>query len=164
MNLTHRPATLADAHLYFDWANDPITRKQSFSSDPISLEMHTAWFSRKLADSTALLLVFENEAGEPVGQIRFERKPVADLPDEIIVGISVDARFRGQGLASRIIAEGCEECRTQWGAITIHAYIKPDNQGSIRSFTKAGFAFSHESGKFGVSGQERPSLVFSKTL
>ena len=73
--LTYRTAQPADARLYFDWANDPDTRQQSFNSAPISLETHTAWFTRKLADPNALLLCFTNETGEPVGQVRFERTP-----------------------------------------------------------------------------------------
>ncbi|QHV96263.1 GNAT family N-acetyltransferase [Spirosoma endbachense] len=157
--LTCRKAKPADARLYFDWANDPETRRQSFNTTPITLETHTTWFSRKLVSPDALLLVFENETSQAVGQVRFERIPIADMPDEIIVGVSVDVRFRGQGFASQIISQGCQSCKKQWGAITIHAYIRPDNQGSIRSFTKAGFKFSHESGKFGV-----PSFVYSKAV
>ncbi|GAB3894956.1 GNAT family N-acetyltransferase [Spirosoma agri] len=157
--LTCRKAKPTDAQRYFDWANDPDTRRQSFNSAPISLETHTAWFSRKLVDANALLFVFENETGQAVGQVRFERTPVADMPDEIIIGVSVDARFRGQGLASQLIGQGCDACKQAWGAVTVHAYIKPDNQPSVRSFVKAGFAFSHESGKFANS-----SLVFTKTV
>ncbi|RIV27119.1 N-acetyltransferase [Fibrisoma montanum] len=153
--LTYRVATAEDSQLYFDWANDPDTRQQSFNSAPISPETHAAWFSRRLIDANTLMFVCSNEANEPVGQVRFERKPVADIPDEIIIGVSVDARFRGKGLASELIKLGCDACREQWGAVAIHAYIKPDNQASIRSFGKAGFTFSHESGKFGV-----PSLVY----
>lgn len=156
---TPRPAWLADAQLYFDWANDPDTRRQSFNSNPISLETHTAWFARKLTDPNVLLLVFENEAGEAVGQVRFERTPVADLPDEISIGVSVDAKQRGRGLASQLIEQGCAVCREQWGAVAIHAYIKPDNQASARAFERAGFTLSGESGKFGVA-----SLLYLKNL
>lgn len=157
MQLTPRPARPDDVRLYFDWTNDPETRRQSFNSSPISLETHTAWFTRKLADPNALLLVFENETGEAVGQVRFERTPVADLPDEIIVGVSIDARHRGKGLASQLIEQGCTVCQEQWGAVTIHAYVKPDNRASARAFERAGFTLSGESGKFGV-----PSLVYTK--
>ncbi len=156
--ITHRPAQLADAQLYFNWANDPDTRRQSFNSAPISLETHAAWFTRKMADANALLLVFENEAGEAVGQVRFERTPVADMPDEIIIGVSVDTNQRGKGLASQLIKQGCAVCREQWDVVTIHAYIKPENRASVRAFERAGFTLSGESGKFGV-----PSLVFIQT-
>lgn len=159
----HRLAQPADVRLYFDWANDPDTRRQSFNSAPISLETHTAWFTRKLVDPNAILLVFENESGEAVGQVRFERMPVADMPDEIIIGISVDAHQRGKGLASQLIAQGCAVCREHWGDVTIHAYIKPQNQASVRAFERAGFSLSGESGKFVNPDQGAPSLVYSQT-
>ncbi|WP_020600226.1 GNAT family N-acetyltransferase [Spirosoma panaciterrae] len=168
--LTYRTARPTDAQLYFDWANDPDTRRQSFSSAPISLETHTAWFTRKLADPNALLLVFLSDTGQPVGQVRFERTPVADMPDEIVISISVDANFRGKGLAPQLIRHACAICRERWEAVTIHAYIKPDNQASIHAFERAGFRLSGESGKFGdsspsssgriTSGQPTQSLLY----
>lgn len=156
MILTHRPARPDDSSLYFNWANDPDTRQQSFNSNPISAETHAGWFTRKLIDADALLFVFENEAGTPVGQVRFERKAEADMPDEIIIGLSIDARFRGQGLASQLIRQGCVACREQWGAVTIHACIKPDNRASVRAFERAGFAFLHQLNQNGSTG-----LVYS---
>ena len=157
--LTYRLAQPADAQLYFDWANDPVTRRQSFNAHPISLETHTAWFSRKLADPDALLLVFSSQAGQPVGQVRFERKPVADMPDEIVISVSVDATQRGKGIAAQLIQQGCNVCHEQWGAVTIHAYIKPENQASVRAFEQAGFTLSGESGKFADS-----ALLYLKTF
>ncbi|UFH56400.1 GNAT family N-acetyltransferase [Spirosoma sp. KNUC1025] len=162
--LTYRLAKPADTRLYFDWANDPDTRRQSFNSAPISLDTHTSWFTRKLVDPNTLLLIFENEMGKAVGQVRFERTPVADMPDEVVIGISVDASQRGKGLASQLIRQACAVCRKRWGEVTIHAYIKPENQASIRSFERAGFKLSGESGKFGIPGQEKPSLLYIKTL
>ncbi len=156
----HRFAQPTDAQLYFDWANDPDTRRQSFNSAPISLETHIAWFTRKLVDSNALLLVFENESSQPVGQVRFERTPVADMPDEIIIGLSVDASQRGKGLASQLIEQGCAVCRKQWGAVTIHAYIKPENQTSARAFERASFRLSGESGKFAHPDGGATHLVY----
>ncbi|WP_018618602.1 GNAT family N-acetyltransferase [Spirosoma luteum] len=150
-----RTAQTSDAQLYFNWANDPDTRRQSFNTNPISLETHTAWFTRKLTDANTLLLIFFNEMKQAVGQVRFERTPVADMPDEIIIGISVDARQRGKGMATPLIQQGCAVCRKQWGAVSIHAYIKADNQASIRAFERAGFVLSGESGKF-----DTPSLLY----
>ena len=158
--LTHRSAQPADSQLYLEWANDPGTRRQSFNSAPISPETHADWFTRKLADPNTLLLVFGNEAGEAVGQVRFERTPVADMPDEITIGVSVDAAHRGNGLSGQLIELGCAVCQEQWGAVTIHAYIKPDNHASVRAFERAGFKLSDESGKFASPGGEVTSLVY----
>lgn len=161
VTLTHRFARPADSPLYFNWANDPDTRRQSFSSAPISPDTHTVWFTRKLADANALLLVFENETGDAVGQVRFERTPVADRPGEVIIGLSVDAKHRGKGLASQLIEQGCAVCRAQWGNVLIHAHIKPDNPASVRAFGRAGFKLSGESGKFAPQNHEVPRLIFT---
>ncbi|MBO0939410.1 GNAT family N-acetyltransferase [Fibrella sp. HMF5335] len=149
-----RLATADDAQLYFEWANDPATRQQSFNSEPITWENHVTWFTRKLADPNALLLVFEVPSGDPIGQVRFEKRP----DGEVIIGISLDAFFRGKGLASTLIRAGVGVCRERWGspataghAIPISAYIKPENVASIRAFERAGFHFDHESRKFGVN-------------
>lgn len=158
--LTHRFAQPADVQLYFDWANDPDTRQQSFNSDPISFDAHVAWFSRKLTDPNALLLVFENETGKAVGQVRFERTAAGDRAKEIIIGLSVDATQRGKGLGRQLIHQGCAVCQELWEPVAIHAYIKPENRASVRAFEQAGFRLSGESGKFGLPGREIPSLVY----
>ncbi|GAB3712576.1 hypothetical protein GCM10027592_51140 [Spirosoma flavus] len=155
---TYRTAQPADSRLYFDWANDPDTRKWSFNSAPISLETHTAWFTRKLTDPNSLLLLFFDDAKKPVGQVRFERKSVADMPDEIIISTSVDARQRGRGYAAQLIAQGCAVCRKHWEVVTIHAYIKPDNQASIKTFERVGFKLLDENN---ISGDI--SLVYSQS-
>lgn len=152
MQLTNRPAQATDVQLFFDWANDPQTRQQSFNTNPIVWDNHITWFARKLADPNVLMLVFENQLGQPIGQVRFER-----ITDEIVVGVSLDKAFRGQGLAPAMIRAATEVYKTssQADSLPIHAYIRLDNQASMRSFEKAGYTFSHESNKFGV-----PSLVY----
>ena len=158
--ISYRTAQPADARLYFDWANDPDTRQQSFNQAPVSLETHTAWFARKLADPNTLMLVFEDETGQPVGQVRFERLPVADMPAEIIISISVSAAQRGKGMAVQLIRQGCAVCRECWDAVAIHAYVKPENTASARAFARAGFILSGESGKFVDSATNQPSLLY----
>jgi RimJ/RimL family protein N-acetyltransferase len=150
--LIYRPAQSVDVQLFFDWANDPLTRQQSFNINPISWDKHVDWFTKKIIDPNTLMLVFDNQQGEPVGQVRLER-----LGPEIIIGISLDAAFRGQGLAHHMIRAAAEAFRGQFSDVNhpVHAYIRPENRASIRSFEKAGFTFSHESGKFGV-----PSSVY----
>lgn len=148
--LVYRSAQPDDDRLYFDWANDPVIRQQSFKTTSISWENHTTWFSGKLTDPNTLLLVFETQQGEPVGQVRLEQ-----LGPEIIIGISLDSTFRGKGLALNIIKAAIEAAHSHFPnkALPIHAYIRRDNPASIRSFEKAGFAFSRESGKFGVQSK-----------
>lgn len=143
--IRHRVATAADAQLYFDWANDPATRQQSFSSAPIAWENHEAWFARKVTDPDALLLVFETSQNVPVGQVRFERLDKDLLTTTIVVlwpeviSLSIDAQFRGKGIASVLIEEACDALRKRKGPVPIIAYIKTDNGASVRAFERAGF-------------------------
>ena len=146
--MRHRIATPADVRLYFDWANDSDTRQQSFSSEPIPWAQHESWFARKLTDPNALLLVSVTDTNVPVGQVRFEKQ----TDNEVVIGVSLDAVFRGKGLATQLITDACRVCRAQWGNVPITAYIKPDNQASVRAFERAGFVPSAESRKFEGTG------------
>lgn len=146
--MRQRIAVSDDARLYFDWANDPLTRQQSFNSEPIIWENHEAWFFRKIADPNALLLVFETVDNVPVGQVRFEKQ----TDGEVIIGVSLDTKFRGRGLATQLVTEACRVCRKQWGNVPVTAYIKTENVASVRAFERAGFVPSAESRKFDGTG------------
>ena len=43
-----RKATIEDMDLLFQWANDPVVRKNSFSTAEISYEEHTKWYHNLL--------------------------------------------------------------------------------------------------------------------
>lgn len=139
MQIHHRKAKLSDLDLYFEWTNDPATRSNSFNTQEVDYQEHTNWFSRKVEDKKALLLVFENEENIPIGQIRIEQKT-----DENIIGISIDKNFRGLGLAVPMLTSACEVFFTEFQEKNIHAYIKKTNLASLNSFKKAGFEIINE--------------------
>ena len=139
MQIHYRKAKLSDLDLYFEWTNDPATRSNSFNTQEVDYQEHTNWFSRKIEDKKALLLVFENEENIPVGQIRIEQRT-----DENIIGISIEKNFRGLGLAVPMLTSACESFFTEFQAKNIHAYIKKTNLASLNSFRKAGFEIINE--------------------
>ena len=139
MHMHHRKANISDLDLYFEWTNDPSTRSNSFNTQEVDYQEHTNWFSKKIEDKKALLLVFENEENIPVGQIRIEQKT-----DENIIGISIDKNFRGLGLAVPMLTSACEVFFIEFQAKNIHAYIKKTNLASLKSFKKAGFEIINE--------------------
>jgi len=129
-----RPAMAEDARLIFDWANDPGVRAVSFSSEPIVWENHLNWFQAKLSDANYHIWVAEDSEGTPIGQVRFEVEgPVATI------SISLDTAQRGKNRGSLLIWTACKKLFTESSVAEIHAYIKPDNQASIRAFEKAEF-------------------------
>jgi RimJ/RimL family protein N-acetyltransferase len=139
MQIHHRKAKLSDLNLYFEWTNDPSTRSNSFSTQEVDYQEHIQWFSKKVEDKRALLLVFENEENIPVGQIRIEQKT-----EENIIGISIDKKFRGLGLAVPMLTSACEVFFIKFQAKNIQAYIKKTNLASLNSFKKAGFDIINE--------------------
>lgn len=139
MQIHYRKAKLSDLDLYFAWTNDPATRSNSFNTQEVDYQEHTEWFSRKVEDKKALLLVFENDEYIAVGQIRIEQKT-----DENIIGISIDKDFRGLGLAVPMLTTACEVFFTEFQAKNIHAYIKKTNLASLNSFRKVGFEIINE--------------------
>lgn len=136
-----RKAKIDDIDLFFEWANDPTTRQNSFDTKPIDYQTHTEWFKGKIVDGNCLILVFENDIQQTVGQVRIEKKET-----ENVIGVSIDKNFRGKGLASLMIEMACSEFfDTFSNENTVSAYIKNKNIASQKSFKTAGFeCFSKE--------------------
>lgn len=131
-----RLATHADARLLWEWANDPVTRQASFSTSSIPWEDHLRWLRAHLASPTSLTLVGVDDAGEPVGQIRFERcATVAE------VHVSVAPGRRGQGYGATLVRVGAARAFARWGEVReVVGLVKVDNTLSARAFRAAGFA------------------------
>jgi UDP-2,4-diacetamido-2,4,6-trideoxy-beta-L-altropyranose hydrolase len=133
-SLKLRPAKADDARLIFDWANNPGVRAVSFSSEQIVWEHHLTWFTTKLNHATYRIWVAEDTEGTPIGQVRFEVEgPVATI------SISLDEAQRGKNRGSLLIWTASNKLFAESSIAEIHAYIKPDNQASIRAFEKAEF-------------------------
>lgn len=137
MVLNIREIKSDDARLLFEWANDPVTRKASFKSDPIEWETHVEWLTNSIKNPNRLLYLVLDDA-IPIGTVRF------DMEEKTIIGVTVAPDQRGKGFGARIIQYGCEEYLAKYSLQKIYAYIKPDNPASIKAFEKAGFVYSSE--------------------
>jgi RimJ/RimL family protein N-acetyltransferase len=138
--LTLRTAQEDDCRLLWSWANDPDVRNASFSSDPIPWDTHTSWFNRRFAESPGgdvkcRIFIAETENGVPIGQVRFDFRPDKDWD----VGISLSKSVRGFGLARELITSGVRELFKNHKPSRVHAYVKPQNVASVKSFERAGF-------------------------
>jgi RimJ/RimL family protein N-acetyltransferase len=132
--ITFRFADINDAKLYFDWANDTTVRKNSYQKDPISFENHIKWFTNKLNSPDCFFYLFLAEGSVPAGQVRIDKSG-----DEIIIGISIDEKFRGKHLGSEMLIQASDDYLMKFPEAVISAYIKEDNISSIKAFEKAGF-------------------------
>jgi RimJ/RimL family protein N-acetyltransferase len=132
--ISARPATPADARLFFDWRNDKLVAAQSFSSDPIEFDQHKNWFESKLADPDSHLYVFQSDDRD-AGQVRFDQDN-----DSALISYSLDAGFRGKGLATPLLQCAIDTfCRENPVVRTLIAKVKKDNTASNRVFEKLEF-------------------------
>lgn len=140
-----RKAEINDTMLYFEWANDPDVRRNSFNQEPILLVDHQQWFSKKLANPCAYLYVLEYN-GQPAGQIRFEIVTASEVDEtggitRTEIGFSLGSDFRGKGLGVLILQMGCQNLASELlkPPIIICGAVKADNHASNAAFQKAGF-------------------------
>ncbi len=130
-----RLAELNDSELLWKWANNPLVRAVSFSSDVITWKNHVQWFHQKLNSSTHIFYIALNDQDTPIGQIRYD----LHNDDEATISVSIDEKFRNQGYGAVIINDACQKIFTETQIHTIHAYTKITNKASIAAFKKAGF-------------------------
>ncbi|RXP45915.1 N-acetyltransferase [Lutibacter sp. HS1-25] len=138
--LSFRKANENDTLLYFNWANDVTVRIQSFNSNTIDFQQHEIWFKSKIQDDTCLMLVFQNEENEPVGQIRIQK----ESKNKAIIGVSIASNYRGKGYSSEMLEKASNYFFDTNKSYIINAFIKIDNLNSKYAFEKAGFQFEKE--------------------
>ncbi len=127
-----RPACEADIVLYYNWANDPEVRRNAINEDPISWEVHQAWFANKMHNINSLMFVFE-AAGLPIGQIRFDKHG-----NDACIDYSLDPIVRGRGLGAHLVATGNAVVQLR-EPIRLCAEVKVENHASRAVFMRLGF-------------------------
>ena len=130
-----RKATKSDLIQYFDWANDPIVRIQSYNSDAVSIDVHTKWFLGKLNDHSCYMYIFQNTLKQNIGQVRIQKENEYSAT----IGLSIDSQFRGRGFGARMLMLSTEEFFKSNEEMVIHANVKFENVSSKRIFEKAGY-------------------------
>ncbi len=130
----YRKVTPEDEVLIYNWANDPLVRKQSFHSAKISFLEHAKWFKKKLASKSTRFYIAEFD-NTPAALIRMD-----DIPNNTVIGILLDKSFRGFGLSSRVLKDTTTIYFNEF-LEPITAYIKKSNIASIKAFEKSGFKY-----------------------
>lgn len=149
-----RPVKEEDCEILWQWANDPMIRSVSFSSEYISWSDHVQWFTSKLGDHNCIFYIALNQDNLPIGQVRYEL-----LNQEATISLAISESFRGLGYGRQIILLGCQKLGQSSLAKKINAYVKPNNLSSVNVFLKSGF---QNTGETIVKGQ--PALHFIKNL
>lgn len=138
--LKFRKATINDVALFFNWANDPLVRSNSYHKELIIYENHVNWFTNQINSDTNYFYVFFDESNLPVGQVRINKSG----EDQAIIGLMIDAKFRGNGFAKEMITKASDDFLSVNSSFTILAYIFKINKSSINSFIKANYKLLKE--------------------
>lgn len=129
-----RPAIRADEAMIYRWANDPVTRANSFVPVSFSFEQHQRWFRSRLEDPETVLFIGENGSGA-LGEVRFDR---GEAEAEAEVSITVAPNHRG-GVGRIILAAAIEAFDQAFPGSALLARTKPSNVASQRIFLACGF-------------------------
>ncbi len=131
--ISYRESSQEDLITYFEWTNEPETRRQAMHPDSISLENHSSWFLKKIASNNDFMFIFEQE--EPIGQVRFDA-----VESHYLISYSVDQQYRGKGLGTVLIKLGLEALQKKLGKRpVVIAYVKPANTASLKVFEQNSF-------------------------
>jgi UDP-2,4-diacetamido-2,4,6-trideoxy-beta-L-altropyranose hydrolase len=141
--LQARHARLTDEALLLEWANDPTTRRNAFSHEPIPAATHRCWFRDRLRNlDGSRLYIIETTDGVPLGQVRFERSGQAWE-----VHYALAPSFRGRGLGRPLLDAAMQKLRADnmRGAL-IFGQVKGGNQPSRKVFESLGFEIQPDGG------------------
>lgn len=133
--LTLKPAGAEDCELIFAWANDPETRKQSFTTEAIPWETHKKWYADCLQrEDRKLFICYHGET--PIGQFRID----VDSQREVTISYSIAKGYRGRGYGVEMIREGQRLIEKILPQIrTVRAEVKMGNEPSRKMLQKNGY-------------------------
>jgi RimJ/RimL family protein N-acetyltransferase len=135
-----RKARWADRLLLLGWANDPETRRNSSTTEPIPLDTHLAWLRRNLADPRVDMLIAHNGLG-PIGVLRL----APGWRGESEVSINIAPQHRG-GVGTLMLRAALARWHRRLPDRRMVARIKPGNTASEQAFARVGFRRIEEDG------------------
>ncbi|WP_032912613.1 GNAT family N-acetyltransferase [Leptospira santarosai] len=132
---TLRKVEIKDLKIIFDWANDPLVRSNSFSTDPISFDEHKTWFQEKLL-TCPFWYIFELNS-QPLGVIRFDKVNSNKI---FLLNYLLKLDVRGKGFGKKIIEMGMHEIgKSIQESVKILGIVKNENIASRKTFLALGF-------------------------
>lgn len=130
-----RHANMSDEALILNWANDPETRQNSFSPDPISEETHHQWFCNRLRNpDDCCFYIVETKEGIPIGQVRFEKNGQVWEID-----YSLAPHFRERGLGRALLKAALLKLRSEHLGSLVLGRVKKSNIPSCKVFESLNF-------------------------
>jgi RimJ/RimL family protein N-acetyltransferase len=141
MNVSLRKITLQDTSNIVKWRNSEDVRKNLFTQDDLTAEMHINWFHSKVETGLCAQYIIEVVDGlvtKDVGTTFL--KGIDRLSQEGEFGIFIgDGSFRGKHLATTVTKEMVRIGFQELGLKRIWLSVFEDNVPAIKAYEKAGF-------------------------
>ena len=148
-SLNLRDVTDIDRELIWHWANEEETREASYSQAQISWNEHVRWFDSVRRQKNHRFFIADDGRKKPIGQIRFEIDN-----KEAIISFSVSPEARRRGYGKEILFKAVTKIFNETNIEQVSAYVKSDNEASLRVFQKAGFNTVEEVDISGVNSRK----------
>lgn len=113
-------------------------RKSLHDSREFNLNECEIWFKKKPQDYWVII-----SKRKIIGYFRFE--VANDSPNTGIIGMDLDPRIHGQGLAKPLYRQFCEEIIPKYGATQLRLRVLKSNKRAFALYVSMGMAISEES-------------------
>lgn len=124
-----------DMKLLFDWRNDAVVRKNSFSTEPIDWEEHVSWFNATLKNPSVLFFIMMS-GKQAVGQIRIN----LEVDNTAIINYSIAEKYRRSGYGKKILNLAETELYDRFkNKYILKALVKTNNIASQLAFERLGY-------------------------
>lgn len=129
-----RQATINDARLLFEWANDDEVRSTAVMKKNIEWGEHINWLTNKLQDDQSYIYILSDGQSEDIGVVRFDKDE-----DTFVISYSIDKLYRRKGMGLLILQLGLEKILEIAPQCKFKASVQTDNIASNKIFEKLGF-------------------------
>jgi RimJ/RimL family protein N-acetyltransferase len=141
MNVSLRKITLQDTSNIVKWRNSDEVRKNLFTQDDLTAEMHINWFHSKVETGLCAQYIIEVDdelVTKGIGTTFI--KGIDRLSQEGEFGVFIgDGSFRGKHLATAVTKEMVRIGFYELGLKRLWLSVFEDNIPAIKAYEKAGF-------------------------
>jgi len=129
-----RNATIDDARLLYDWANDEDVRAMAIVKKTIVWDEHIRWLTNKLQSDQSHIFILTGDQNEHIGVVRFDKDG-----EEFVISYSIDRLHRNKGMGILILQLGIKKILETDSLCKFAASVQTDNIASNKIFEKLGF-------------------------
>ena len=129
-----RKATIEDAKLLFEWANDDEVRATAIIKKKITWDEHINWLANKLRNNQSHIYILTENNNVNIGVVRFDQKD-----DTFVISYSIDNLHRKKGMGHLILQLGLEKMGKIAPKSKFKGSVQKDNMASNKIFEKLGF-------------------------